>query len=246
MCDESNPPIAACGCDQPRSSLALSLPESGCPARCPQSTAWRIALGASGGSSNPHAPAPPLRSRATNVRSDVVERHISVPASLPCVDSAIDDPVFNSFLQNWWDVADTWPVDWKSTSHIMIDLFQRFGCNYLNMNSPADANYTMPQEQVRAKYAPNFTQHADERSDLCKRCRHAFSPRRHSRDAGWTESRLTRDFVPVRHTAHLLSSEPRPRGQPLCPERLLLPRQANLNLLPCHVRLPSWRQQLSR
>ena len=33
-----------CGCDQPRSSLALSLPESGCPRSCELSTRYRDAL----------------------------------------------------------------------------------------------------------------------------------------------------------------------------------------------------------
>ena len=33
-----------CGCDQPRSSLALFLPESGCPRVCRKSTNYRTAL----------------------------------------------------------------------------------------------------------------------------------------------------------------------------------------------------------
>ena len=100
-----------CGCDQPQSTLALFLPESGCPDRCKESTNFRTAL-----------------------------------ATIPCEDVAIDDPGFVGFLQHWHDVADNWPKDWKASGQVFIDLFQRFGCAYLNMNGIPE-NYTMPASQ---------------------------------------------------------------------------------------------------
>ena len=93
-----------CGCDQPRSSLALFLPESGCPNRCQLTTTFRSAL-----------------------------------AIIPCEDVSKDDPSFTGFLAQWYDAANTWPKDWKESGQVYVELFQIFGCDYLNMNhAPED------------------------------------------------------------------------------------------------------------
>ena len=88
-----------CGCDRPRSPLALFLPESGCPARCRESTTYRAAL-----------------------------------AATPCEDVPLNDSNFTGFLEQWYQAAQTWPKDWLESGIGFIDMFQLFGCEYLNMN----------------------------------------------------------------------------------------------------------------
>ena len=100
-----------CGCHLPRSTLALLLPESGCPFRCRKITVYRDAL-----------------------------------AAMPCEDAALNDTAYNGFLDNWQLNANTWPKDWRESSSVFIDLFRRFGCDYLNMNALPDG-YVMPASQ---------------------------------------------------------------------------------------------------
>ena len=113
-----------CGCDEPQSQLALSLPNNGCPERCTRTTAYREAM-----------------------------------ASLPCVDVPRDDENLQGYLNNWHNVAQEWPKDWKESSIIWVDLFRRFGCAYLTMDSPADLNYTMTanaDNPTALFWPPNF------------------------------------------------------------------------------------------
>ena len=65
----------------------------------------------------------------------------------PCVDVAKDDHAYVGFLDNWRDNAQFWPKDWKESSIIWVDLFRRYGCNYLNINTPAD-DPTVPYTQT--------------------------------------------------------------------------------------------------
>jgi len=96
-----------CGCDQPRSPLALFLPESGCPAKCLASTTYRVAL-----------------------------------AEMPCEDVARNDTNFVGFLDQWAVDSRTWPKDWNQSGLVFIDLFRRFGCQYLTLNGiPEDYDW---------------------------------------------------------------------------------------------------------
>ena len=79
--------------------------------------------------------------------------------SLPCEDVPREDPNFQSYLTNWYNVAQNWPKDWQESSTIWVDLFRRFGCAYLGMNSPADLNYTMTpsvDNPTALFWPPNF------------------------------------------------------------------------------------------
>ena len=97
-----------CGCDSPRSPLALYLPTAGCPPSCWGTTRYRAEL-----------------------------------TTTPCLDitnaTYITHPTWVQFLDNWATAADVWPKDWKESGLIYVDMFRRFGCHYLWMNSPADA-----------------------------------------------------------------------------------------------------------
>ena len=95
-----------CGCEAPQSSLAITLPVSGCPTSC-----------------------------------KVSESYITQLAELPCVDVTPDDSRFVAFLDNWNDVAASWPKDWKESSYGWIQFFRRWGCDYLNQLTRPD-NFT--------------------------------------------------------------------------------------------------------
>ena len=74
----------------------------------------------------------------------------------PCVDLPKTDPTFVGFLDNWRANANNWPKDWKDSSIIFVDLFRRYGCNYLNIYSPADdpsVNYTATVTENATHYA---------------------------------------------------------------------------------------------
>ena len=95
-----------CGCDSPRSTLALYLPSAGCPPSCWKTTRYRDEM-----------------------------------ATTPCADLPRNDTTFVAFLDAWATAADVWPKDWQESGLIYVDMFRRFGCHYLYMNSATDAEY---------------------------------------------------------------------------------------------------------
>mmetsp|Transcript_36411 Transcript_36411/g.97292 ORF Transcript_36411/g.97292 Transcript_36411/m.97292 type:complete len:755 (-) Transcript_36411:467-2731(-) len=88
-----------CGCDDPRSALALSLPEAGCGAQC-------------------------LRVGTYRERMD----------AMPCEDVPTDDAGFQNAMSDMLAVAQTWPYDWKTSSTLIFQDLQQYGCQYLQMN----------------------------------------------------------------------------------------------------------------
>lgn len=88
-----------CGCAEPRSSLVLFTPSSGCATQCTQTPEFRAAV-----------------------------------ASTPCIDVAFDDEPFLEFLDQWADIAQSWPKDWFEASQAFVSAFKRWGCAYLNVS----------------------------------------------------------------------------------------------------------------
>ena len=62
-------------------------------------------------------------------------------ATTPCADLPRNDTTFVAFLDAWATAADVWPKDWQESGLIYVDMFRRFGCHYLYMNSATDAEY---------------------------------------------------------------------------------------------------------
>ena len=73
---------------------------------------------------------------------------------------AVNDSRYVAFLDEWTLDAGTWPKDWKESGLVFVDLFRRFGCQYLSMSSASEAHdwrasglvnnsgaITMPPEQ---------------------------------------------------------------------------------------------------
>ena len=62
--------------------------------------------------------------------------------STPCEDVTRNDTArwaeYQLFLDDYYEAADVWPKDWKESGQVYIDLFRRFGCDYLRMDSPAE------------------------------------------------------------------------------------------------------------
>ena len=54
----------------------------------------------------------------------------------PCVDSAVDDPEFIAFIDNWKNVADDWPDDWRNAAHDTARFCKLWGCDYFRMTEP--------------------------------------------------------------------------------------------------------------
>ena len=65
---------------------------------------------------------------------------------MPCEDVANNDSTWHTFLDQWQAEAEIWPFDWKQSTTVYIDLFRRFGCEYLDLNG-LPHNYSMPASQ---------------------------------------------------------------------------------------------------
>lgn len=87
-----------CGCDKPRSALALSLPNQGCGDRCPLSGSYRREL-----------------------------------ANLPCEDVPPSDPNFQELMDDMDKVAESWPLDWRSSFQgVWGPSLRKHGCDWLS------------------------------------------------------------------------------------------------------------------
>ena len=53
----------------------------------------------------------------------------------PCVDVARNDTNFVAFLDNWYDVSEGMPLDWRTSGRAYVDQFRRFGCDYLRFRT---------------------------------------------------------------------------------------------------------------
>ena len=67
-------------------------------------------------------------------------------ATVPCEDLPRNSSTFLTFLDQWHSSTQGWPNDWKLSGEVTIDLFRRFGCDYLNMNG-LPAGYELPASQ---------------------------------------------------------------------------------------------------
>ena len=68
-------------------------------------------------------------------------------AATPCEDVPLNHSGFTGFLEQWYQAAQTWPKDWLESGIGFIDMFQLFGCEYLNMTAATDLpeNFTSTQ-----------------------------------------------------------------------------------------------------
>lgn len=109
-----------CGCNAPRSSLALFQPSSGCGHRCIRSAPYLNGL-----------------------------------RDLPCKDVPTNDTTFQSFLNEWDEVRESWPADWSGGSAPIIDNLRVNGCKFLDAPWQVIVNATQTQLNLaRGTYPP--------------------------------------------------------------------------------------------